>query len=154
VIDLVRDNIIKEVQKRLYEIKTTNGFDFDVALVTRNPEEEPSPEQMPMCQVFEFPEVTLQNSTRGGKPIYTKELQIVVESWYNSDSQGSSTPDILKFLKYKRKQLFKDGVSLGGLASEMIEMEVSRVMRPPIGNNIVGIGQVLQIKFIEDFNTF
>ena len=147
-----RDNVVKEVQKRIYQITTGNGYDFSVNKVERNPEEQPDPDSMPLVQIFEFPEITLTNSTRGGMPIQTKELQLVVEFFYKSASQGATTPDIIKFLRYIRKTIFQDGIALGGVAKEIVETEVSRVLRPPLGNRIVGMGEVLAIKYVEDFN--
>ena len=43
-------------------------------------------------------------------------------------------------------------VTLGGLVSMVLEEETSRVFRPDIKNNVVGIGQVLQFTYIEDFS--
>jgi len=152
---VTRDSIISEVMSRLYQIKTTNGYAFTVKYVFQNPEDEPLVDAMPCINLFEFPEVTLEGTKNRGAsspPIYTKEFKIVLESWYSSATRANTSKDITTFLKYNRKVLFSDGINLGRLCALLEESEVSRVYRPPIGNNVVGIGQVLTIRYVEDFN--
>ena len=150
-----RDDITIEVQRRVNLIKIVNGHTFDIAYVFRNPEEEPSPDTMPLTNIYEFPSVTLESSQRRGarsKPIYKQEFRLVLESWFYSTSRGKTSRDIMVFLKSLREVIFSDGQTLGGLADIVMEEEVSRVYRPPIDNKVVGIGQVLLIHFKEDFN--
>lgn len=148
-----RDNIVVEIQRRVNLIKTENGHPFDVRYVYRNPEGEPSPDLMPMTNIFEFPSTTVDETMRRGasqKPVYKKFFRVALEHWYNSDSRGEANRDIMIFLKASRQVLFSDGQTLGGLASLMVEEEESRVYRPL--QNVVGIGEVLAIQFTEDFN--
>ena len=150
-----RDNIVVEIQKRVNSITIANGFTFDIAYVYRNPDEEPSPDIMPLTNIFEFPSITLESApSRGGKskPIYKQEFRVILENWYLSDSRGKTSRDIMTFLKHTRDVVFADGQTLGGLADLVQEEEVSRVYRPPVDNKAVGIGQVLLILFKEDFN--
>jgi len=149
-----RENLVVEIMKRLYSIKTANGYVFDISMVVRNPENEPEIDHMPMTNLFEFPEITIDETKRRGAsqpPIYTKEMTIVLEHWYVSASRGETTKDIYKYLSSARKAIFQDGITLGRLCSGVKETEISRVYRPPVGNNVVGIGQVLSIHFVEDF---
>jgi len=151
-----RDNIVVEVQRRLNSIKTINGYDLTVRYVFRNPESEPSPELMPMSNIFEFPSITIDSKLRRGakeKPIYLKEFRLVMEHWYLSESRGDTSRDIMKYLKAARIAIFEDGQTLGGLASLVVEEEESRVYRPPVDPKAVGIGHVLCFNFTEDFNT-
>lgn len=151
-----RDNITIEVQRRVNLITVVNGHPFDIAYVFRNPEEEPSPETMPLTNIFEFPSITLDSALRRGaskKPIYKQEFRIVLENWFYSTSRGRTSRDIMIYLKSLREVIFSDGQTLGGLADLVMEEEVSRVYRPPIDNKVVGIGQVLLIHFKEDFNS-
>ena len=147
-----RDNIVVEIQRRLNLIKTSNGYDFDIAHVYRNPEGEPSPELMPMTNIFEFPSTTMDSASRGAsqKPTYKKFFRVALEHWYQSASRGATNRDIMIYLKASRLAIFSDGQVLGGLASLVMEEEESRVYRPL--QNVVGIGQVLAIQFTEDFN--
>lgn len=133
-------------------IKIANGYAFDISHVYRNPDREPSPELMPMTNIFEFPSSTIESAKRGvsRKPVYKKFLRVVLEHWYNSESLGETSRDIMAYLRAARLTIFSDGQSLGGLASLVEEEEESRVYRP--GQNVVGIGEVLGIEFIEDFN--
>lgn len=149
-----RDGIVIEILRRLNLIKVSNGYSFDLKMALRNPEDEPSVEDMPMTNVFEFPEINLGEAKRRGAslpPIYTKELTVVMEHWYVSASRGQTTKDVYTYLSSARKTMFSDGITLGRLCSNVEETEVSRIYRPPIGNNVVGIGQVLNFRYIEDF---
>lgn len=153
---MIRNEVVVEIIRRLNFITTANGYDFDFILASRNPENEPSPDRMPMTHIFEFPELTVESSKRGASvpPVYKKQFMVVLEHWYHSTNRGSTTPDILKFLRYARKVLFQDGTTLGGVCREVEETELSRIYRPPIGNNVVGVGQVLRVTYVEDFNQF
>lgn len=147
-----RDDIVVEIQRRVNLIKIANGHPFDIRYVFRNPEGEPSPDLMPMTNLFEFPSTTIDSVKRGAsqKPIYKKFFRIALEHWYNSASKGETSRDIMTFLKASRGVLFSDGQTLGGLASIVVEEEESRIYRPL--QNVVGIGEVLGIEFTEDFN--
>lgn len=149
-----RDNAIIEILKRLNSIKTTNGFDFNVSLIQRNPEEEPSGDRMPSISLFEFPDVTKSKNRRGANlpPIYDREMSVILELWYRSATEGETTRDIMKFLRYVRYVLFSDGVTLGKKVHNIDEEETSRVYRPGIGNFIVGIGMILVVNYLEDFS--
>lgn len=147
-----RDNIVVEIQRRVNLIKIANGHPFDIRYVFRNPEGEPSPDLMPMTNLFEFPSTTIESGKRGAsqKPVYKKFFRIALEHWYNSASMGETSRDIMTFLKASRQVIFSDGQTLGGLASVVVEEEESRIYRPL--QNVVGIGEVLGIEFTEDFN--
>lgn len=147
-----KDRIVTEIQRRINLIKTADGHSFDVAYVFRNPEEEPSPDLMPLTNIFEFPSTTLDSIKRGAtkKPIYKKFFRVVLEHWYHSDSIGDTNKDLSKFLTSARLVIFSDGQTLGGLASAVVEEEESRVYRPL--PKVIGIGEVLGIEYIEDFN--
>jgi hypothetical protein len=133
-------------------IKIANGYEFDIQYVYRNPEGEPAPDLMPMTNIFEFPSTTMDSAKRGvsTKPTYKKFFRVVLEHWYNSESMGETSRDIMKFLRASRLALFIDGQSLGGLATIIEEEEESRIYRPL--QNVVGIGEVIAIQFTEDFN--
>jgi hypothetical protein len=149
---LQRDRIVVEIQTRLNSIKIVNGYAFDIEHVFRNPEGEPAPELMPMTNIFEFPSTTIESAKRGAtkKPIYKKFFRVVLEHWYNSNSLGETSRDIMQYLKASRLAIFSDGQTLGGLASIVVEEEESRIYRPL--QKVVGIGEVLSIEFTEDFN--
>ena len=149
-----RDDIVIEVQRRLNLITTANGHPLDVAYVFRNPEEDPSPERMPCVNIFELPDTTLRQQSRTTKdmPIYEKNFSVVLEMWRASAEEGVVSRDILEFLKSVREVIFSDGETLGRRVAKCIEVEVSRVFRPRIGNHIVGIGQVLEFVYMEEFS--
>lgn len=149
-----RDDILVEVMTRLYAITQANGYTFDISYVFRNPEEEPDPRRMPCINLFELPDVTQTERKRGASlpPVYAKEFTLILEMWYVSSEEGSCSRDIMIFLKHVRTAIFQDGITLGGLASQVTEAEVSRVFRPGIANHVVGLGQVLQFLFLEDFS--
>ena len=149
-----RDDIVIEIQARLNLITVGNGHPFDVDYIFRNPDEEPSPEQMPAINIFEMPDITTGGQQRKASdlPVYERQFTVALELWYKSVNPGIVSKDIMTFLKASRQVIFSDGVTLGGLVSMVLEEETSRVFRPDIKNNVVGIGQVLQFTYIEDFS--
>lgn len=153
---MIRDDLVKELQRRLTLIKKANGDPFDLNFVLRNPETEPDADRMPAANIFEFPDVTTKAQSRSSSapPVLTKEFSVAIEIWYVSKSEGETTPDIMVFLKLVRQKEFSDGITLGQRCAEVREDEVSRVFRPKLGSHIVGIGQVLTFEYIEDFSNF
>lgn len=151
---MIRDILVKELQRRLTLIKEVNGDPFDLDFVLRNPETEPDPAFMPTANIFEFPDVTTKAQSRSSTtpPVLSKEFSVAIELWYVSDSEGETTPDIMTFLKLARQKEFSDGITFGKRCSGVREEEVSRVFRPKIGSHIVGIGQVLTFEYMEDFS--
>jgi hypothetical protein len=152
---LQRDRIVIEIQTRINTIKIANGHPFDINYVFRNPPDEPSSDLMPLTNIFEFPSETVDTAPSRGaraKPIYKQDFRVVLEHWYLSTEAGLASKDIMNYLKAAREVIFSDGQILGGLADLVVEEEVSRVYRPPVDKKSVGIGQVLFIKFKEDFN--
>lgn len=148
-----RDRIVIEIQSRLNGITIVNGHPFDIKYVFRNPEGEPSPDLMPTINMYEFTSTTTDSTMIRGakeKPIYKKFFRIALEHWYYSASEGDTNRDIMKFLKASRQVIFADGQTLGRLATLVVEEEESRIYRPL--PKVVGIGQVLAIQFVEDFN--
>lgn len=148
-----RDAIVIELQKRLSSITTGNGHPITVTRVDRNPDGEPNVERMPLIHLFELTDAATETRSRGASapPKQKRELTVVLELWRASTSDGKASKDILEFLKSSREVIFSDGITLGRVAAEVVEEELSRVFRPGIGNNVAGIGQVLKIKYIEDF---
>lgn len=149
-----RDDVVVELQRRINLIRIVNGYDFDVTSILRNPEEETDPRLMPCVNMFELLEGTVKGQHRSGSvaPVYLKQLRLALELWYISTTEGECSRDIQTFLKYIRQVEFSDGSNFGGLASEVIEEEVSSVLRPGVGNNVVGIGQILTVTYFEDFS--
>lgn len=149
---MLRDDVVVEIQRRLNLIKIANGHPFDIRYVFRNPEEEPSPDLMPLTNVFEFPSVTEDSASRGARqlPSYKKFFRVALEHWYKSETVGETNRDIMKYLKASRQVIFSDGQVLGGMVTLVMEEEESRIYRPL--RTVVGIGQVLVLQFTEDFN--
>lgn len=151
---MIKDDAVKEIQRRLNLITIANGHPFTNSYVFRNPEDEPSPDLMPCVNIFEMEDaaIHLQARNASSPPISTQNLRLVLEMWYKSTSQGAGSVDIMLFLKSVRTVLFSDGITLGGAVKQMAEVEISRVFRPAISNKVFGIGVVLELVYIEDFS--
>lgn len=150
-----REEIIQELQRRLNQIKTDNGYPVSVRYVFRNPDVEPSPDTMPCINLFEMEDSSIELASRSAStpPIIKKNLRVVLEMWVKSTSEGRCSKDVSDFLKSVRQVVFSDGVTLGKYAAMVSEVEVSRMFRPDIQSNVGGIGTVLEFIYIEDFST-
>lgn len=151
---MIKDDVVKEVQRRLNLITVANGYPFDNSYVFRNPEDEPSPDLMPCVNIFEMEDSPIHLQTRSAStpPISTQSLRLILEMWYKATSQGAGSVSIMLFLKSVRTALFSDGITLGNVVKQMAEVEVSRVFRPAISNRVFGIGVVLELLYVEDFS--
>lgn len=123
----------------------------NVAFTARNPKAEPSAADLPAIQFFELEDVVEDVSKRGGLPVYKRRLTVAVESFISAASEGASSKEILDFVSSVKKSIYGGDASLGK-GSEIRERELTRILRPPTGANVVGLGLVLDIIYVEDIS--
>ena len=140
---LERETLMAELWSR---IRSTPG----VVYTARNPSQVPSAEQLPAIQMFEMPDTVEKQDSRGGLPIYHRSLIVVVESFINATSEPAASKEITAFVDQVKKVIYSGGPTLGGKAKLIRETEASRVLRPKMGENIVGLGIVFAIQYIEN----
>lgn len=140
---LEREILMQELHSRL------SGVD-GVSFVERNPAEPPGVKDLPAILIFEFSDTMEEGSHRGGYPVYRRSLKVVVESYINAASEGAATTELSAFIAKVRKVIYTGGNNLSRKASTLIEVESSRVLRPPIGENVAGLGLVFEITYVED----
>lgn len=138
-----RDLMIEELWSRLTSVP-------GVKYTARNPSSPPSSSQMPAIQLFEFPDTVEEASQRGSYPAYKRKISVAVEAFITATSEETATREILAFAKEVKKKVYAGGNNLGRTCSSIVEEEASRILRPAAGENIVGIGIVFQIRYIED----
>uniref|UniRef100_A0A6M3MEZ2 Tail protein n=1 Tax=viral metagenome TaxID=1070528 RepID=A0A6M3MEZ2_9ZZZZ len=141
---LEREAIIEELQARMW---TVTG----VTKVARNTKAEPSVNDLPYIGIFELPDVVEEVSTRGATkpPDYRRRLSVMIESFIAASSEGASSQELFSFVEELKTKLYAGGPTLGGLCA-FKETDLSRVLRPPAGDNTIGIGIALEIVYIED----
>ncbi len=123
-----------------------------VVRTARNPKEEPSVNDMPVIQIFELPD-RVRSATRRGKerhPAYKRELTVVVESFVQGETESSSSQALVEFINALKTKLYQGGNNLGIKGVEFVETESSRVLRPPVGEAVAGVGIVIRITYTED----
>lgn len=123
-----------------------------VVRTARNPKEEPSVNDMPIIQFFELGD-RVRSATRRGKerhPAYKRELTIAVESFVNGTTEGAVSQELVDFVNALKTKLYEGGNNLGIRGVEFVETESSRVLRPPVGEPVAGLGLVLRITYTED----
>lgn len=136
-----RENIIAELWNRLAAVQ-------GVQYTARNPKAEPGVDNMPCIQFFEMEDPVAEATQRGGYPAYKRALRVVVEAFVKSSTEASASKELGDFIILIKKQVYKDGVSLGRLC-QITEIETSRVLRPPTGENVIGLGIIFELKYIE-----
>lgn len=139
-----RELIIQELWKRLAGVT-------DVRYTARNPKVPPKVEDLPALQFFELGDTVEKVGRRGGTnyPNFHRRLRVVIEAFINPQAEGSSGKELGLFVQNVKKALFTDGSTLGKLC-EIQEVETTRVLRPPVGENIIGIGLVYDLIYVED----
>ena len=141
---LEREEIIEELQRRMWLVT-------GIKKVARNTKAEPSVDDLPYIGIFELPDVVEEVDTRGATkpPDYRRRMGVMIESFIAASSEGASSQEMFIFVGELKKQLYTGGQTLGGLCA-FREVDYSRVLRPPAGDNTIGIGIALEIVYIED----
>lgn len=125
-----RELIVREIEKRLWNIKQINGYSFDIT-VFRNPIDVPV--TFPCVNIYEMDDkvVSRDKSTRFTTPTYKRELEIIIEAVIECPDESTASIDLFTLYEDIRKALFADGDgSLGGLG-ELYEKAVSRPVTVP-----------------------
>ncbi len=139
---LYREVIMAELWRRLASVT-------GVAWTARNPSAPPVAANLPAIQIFELEDEVHDYGRRGGWPQYKRSLTVVVEVFVQGSSEGAASKELFTFLGLVKKALYQGGSSLNGLG-EIREISTSRLLRPPAGGNVVGVGLYLQISYVED----
>jgi len=142
---LERELILRELWKRMSQVT-------GVQYTARNPKAHPSIEDLPAIQFFELNDKVTGSSSRGGYPIYKRELSLAIEIVVNSANEAASSKELGEFAQETKKKLYEGGTTLGGRNCQIAETDATRVMRPPVGENSAMIGFGLEIVYIEDTN--
>lgn len=138
-----RELIMQEFQDRFASVS-------GMVYVTRNPKDAPAPADLPMLQMFEMTDTVVELVTRrNGKPVYKRALIVIAEMFISATTEGTSTGELSTFVNSVKKVLYADGHTLGGLC-EFRETEMSRILRPPVGELVTGVGIVFEVWYIED----
>ena len=118
-----------------------------------NPKDAPSIDNLPGIQFFELGDVVVSKARRGAtqKPIYKRRLTVVAELFLLATNESSANNELEVMIENVKKKIFADGNTLGGLC-EIDETEASRVLRPPVGGPVIGIGIGFEIAYIEDMS--
>jgi hypothetical protein len=138
---LEREAIIQELWSRLASVT-------GVAFTARNPKQEPSVDNLPCIQFWEMDDKVEEESARGGYPSFKRSFDVVVEPFVLASTDASASKVLNDFIIEIKKQVYRDGVSLGGLC-RVSEAGSSRILRPPVGENVIGIGITFTFRYVE-----
>jgi len=139
-----RENILQEIWSRICSVD-------GVVYTARNPKKAPSVNAMPCIQMFELDDVVKDTRKRGAGqwPQNKRILSLVVELFVNATREEATTKELIDFAKCYKSKLYADGVSLGGLC-DIRELSSGKVLRPPVGGSVSGIGFAYAVHYIED----
>lgn len=141
---LEREQLIQELWRRLAAVT-------GVKYTARNPKAEPSVNDMPCIQFFELEDEPTKTNSRGVSQnmAYRRKMKVVVEAFVKGTTDASASQDLGKFMQELKKSLYTGGNTLIA-NSEFLETGMSRMLRPPVGDNVIGVGIVLEIQYVED----
>lgn len=142
---LQRDKIMSEFWHRISHVE-------GVSWTARNPSAPPGAENMPAIQIFELSDTVTERTMRGGYPAYKRVMRVVMEIFIKGTSEGASSSELFAFLEKVKKAMYQGGPSLGGLC-EFSEVGSDRMLRPPAGQHIIGIGLEIEIAYVENTAT-
>ncbi len=115
----------------------------------RNPKKQPSLEDLPWCAIYELGDLVEEGRMRGGLPAYKRRLTVIVETYIDATKEGRATEELGDFIQLLKIAIYAGGPSLGGTCNEIVEVDASQIIRPPIGGNSIGIGLAFDIIYIE-----
>lgn len=141
-----REILIAEFWKRIASVT-------GVVKTARNPSDNPSTDDFPAIQFFELDDKVMQSGRRGGYPIYQRTLMLTVEAFIAATSESASSKELGAFVQEAKKKIYAGGNNLNKTCNEITELGCTRVLRPPVGKNSVGIGIIFEIKYIENITT-
>ena len=147
------DNIIA-LQHRMSGINESNSYPYTLKFVERNPSDPPPSSMMPCLCILDLDEKVTGEKNRGASlpPIYEKRQYIAMEMWLKASNKAAASKELDVLLSCIRHRLFYDGITLGGKCLHVKEWEITRVLRPPTGDEpVVGYGMVISMDFIEDY---
>lgn len=124
-----------------------------VVKTARNPGDNPSTDDFPAIQFFELDDTIEAQGRRGGYPIYTRKLILAVEFFIVATSEASASKELSAFVQEGKKKIYQGGNNLGKTCNEIVEAGCTRVLRPPVGKNAVGIGVVFEVNYTENIAT-
>ena len=141
---LKRETIIRELWSRFADV---DGVEF----TARNSKSPPGEADFPCILFFELGDDIFDRSKRGAtqKPSFKRKLTLVVETYVIGASEEASSYEVMDFVEKIKKKLYVDGNSLGGLC-EINEIGSGRMLRPPMGGPVAGLGLSFEIIYIED----
>lgn len=144
---LKREVIVERFEKRMSEVS-------GVSFVARNPIKEPQTSDLPCIQFFELGDGVdsgkVSKRGAGTYPSYIRTLSLIAEIFIAGSSEEASSKELLAFVEEVKKKFYEGGNNLGLSGVELVERGAGRVLRPPAGDNIAGMGIELEIAYIED----
>jgi len=125
----------------------------EITSYARNPKAPIKEGDCPAVNLFELPDKVLKSKSRGGIPVYDKELKVAVEIVVAEDDIPTANLSLMDLLVKVQKAIFVDHPpNLGGKCSLIEEYEGSAVIRPETGSSIAAIGVGFNIRYIEDLS--
>ena len=148
---LQRERIVRELEKRAWGVRESSGYALTVRDVLRNPADVPT--AFPSVSIFELSDRVEQTVGRhfDEAPSNMRVLALDVEFFLEAESDESSGSECFDFYEALRWAIFYDGWSLGGVANlGLTEVELSPVVKPGLGNNVVGACITFNARYTDD----
>jgi len=123
------------------------------SLILRNPDKEPSVEDLAagyVITIVELDDTVRQEKMRTLVPVYQRELSIVMEIFVAGSSSTTASRECIAGLEAMKAALYAIPETWRKLGAVFKEVGYGRIMRPPVGNHVAGIGLELKITYTED----
>ena len=141
-----REILIAEFWRRIASVT-------GVVKTARNPGDNPTTDDFPAIQFFELDDTITGKGRRGGYPVYNRNLMLTVEAFLAATSEAAPSKELGAFVQEIKKKIYSGGNNLNKTCSEITELGCTRVLRPPVGENSVGIGLIFEVKYTENIST-
>lgn len=146
---LNRERIIEELESRMYQVD-------GVGVVFRNPSADPNVDDLAtgyIVTIIELEDHVELTKHRGIVPIHSRNFRAVVEVFVSGSSDGAVSKELMAAVENVKTSLYSNSETWRTLRAVIKELGYGRVLRPPLGNHVAGIGMELEIKYVEDNTT-
>jgi len=140
-----REYLVQELWSRLAAIS-------GVQTTARNPKQPPKEGEFPRINIFD-----LEESVDEAQAFRSQKLSfsLLVEFFVEASSEQAGTKELMAFADSVVGAMYQTGLKLArqGHLGVIVEQKRSRVLRPPVGGPVFGLGIWFEIRYVEDLPT-
>lgn len=143
-----REDFLQVIWQRMSEVE-------GVSTTARNPVDWPEVDELPRINIFDMEEDVEEGGSRRTNRC---KLTIVIEAFINASEENAGSKELATFMQKVLGAMYTTGLKLlknrDNGVSMIKETRRSRVLRPPVGEPVFGLGIFFEIYYAEDISDY